>query len=300
MFSLTILGCNSAIPAFGRNPTCQVLQLQDENFLIDCGEGAQTQMQRYKIKRSKLNHIFVSHLHGDHYFGLIGLITSMGLTGRTTDLFIYSPPGLKAIIELQLHVADTILPYKVHFTEITSNGILFDAKKIVVECFSVKHRIACFGFLFTQKKNPRKINADKLKGFDIPASYYDKLQQGYDYETKSGEIIKNELVTDEASKPKKYAYSADTIFDPTIAEKVKHVDLLYHETTYLKDSQTKAGERFHSTTIQAATIAKLAEVKKLVIGHFSSKYEFLDEFEKEAKEVFENTELAIEGTCYTI
>lgn len=300
MLSLTILGSNSAIPAYGRNPTAQVLQTSDEFYLIDCGEGTQSRLQEYKVKRSRINNIFISHLHGDHYFGLIGLLTSMGLMGRTADMHIYCPKQLKDIIDIQLKVADTILPYRLNYHFIEQDALLLDDKKMSVSCFAVQHRIECWGFLFREKRNLRKINKDKLKPYSIPSSYYDKLQQGQDYTTPDGQVIKNEWVTDEGTVPKSYAYSADTIFDTTIAEKVKGVDLLYHETTYLKEHEHKAKERYHSTTIQAAAIARLAGVKKLLIGHFSSKYEFLDEFLEEARQVFENTELALEGTCHTI
>ena len=300
MLALTILGNNSAIPAFDRNPTSQILQTHDEKYLIDCGEGTQMQMTRYKIRRSRINHIFISHLHGDHYFGLIGLLTSMGLLGRTQDLHLHAPAPLEEIINLQLKVADTTLPYSLFFHPLISEGLIVDDSKITVHCFKVQHRITCWGFLFKEKKNPRKIDAARVKSYEIPEAFYKDLQLGKDYKTKKGTIIPNEEVTIEASKAKSYAYCADTIYDENIAEKVKGVDLLYHESTYLKDLPERAAARFHSTTVQAAAIAKLAEVKKLLIGHFSSKYETLDQFLLEAKEVFDETELALEGICYKI
>lgn len=300
MLGLTILGNNSAIPAFDRNPTAQVLQTPEESFLIDCGEGTQVQLTRYKIKRSKINHIFISHLHGDHYFGLIGLLTSMSLLNRTQDLHLHAPPELEQLITLQLNFASTHLCYNLHFHPLTEEGLIVDGNKMTVECFKVKHRIDCWGFLFREKKKPRKLDAERAKIYDIPAAFYDKLQQGEDYVNKKGTIIPNEEVTTAAAKPKSYAYCADTIFDESLADKVKGVDMLYHETTYLKDLHERAAARFHSTTVQAGTIAKKAGAKKLLIGHFSSKYENLDEFLVETKEVFENTELAIEGSCYVI
>jgi ribonuclease Z len=300
LLALTILGNNSAIPAFGRNPTAQVLQTNDTAYLIDCGEGTQQQMALYKIKRSKINHIFISHLHGDHYFGLPGLLTSMGLMGRTADLHLFAPPPLEKIIQLQLDAADTILPYKLYFHPLTQEGPIANDKRIWVECFKVQHRIECWGFLFREKKNLRKIDAEKVKAFEIPAAYYTELQKGKDYVTKKGDVIANESVTVAAAPAKSYAFCADTIYDETIAEKVKAVNLLYHEATYLKDLHERAAARYHSTTIQAADIAKKAGAKKLLIGHFSSKYEVLDEFIIEAKEVFENTELALQGSCFII
>ncbi|MFZ1529288.1 MAG: ribonuclease Z [Ferruginibacter sp.] len=300
MLALTILGNNSAIPAYGRNPTAQVLQTQDESYLIDCGEGTQHQMIRYKIRRSKINHIFISHMHGDHYFGLIGFLTSMGLLGRTTDMHLYAPPEMEKIIQLQLDAADTVLPYKLYFHAITKEGPLANDKRLWVDCFKVKHRIDCWGFLFREKKNPRHIDPEKVKAFEVPAAYYEELQKGKDYKTKKGDIILNEELTTAASPAKSYAYCADTIFDEGIAEKVKGVDLLYHEATYLKGLEDRAFLRFHSTTQQAAEIAKLSGAKRLLIGHFSSKYEVLDDFLTEACEVFPNSELALEGMCFRV
>jgi ribonuclease Z len=300
LIALTILGNNSAIPAFGRNPTAQALQLQEEYCLIDCGEGTQLQLAKYKIRRSKINNIFISHLHGDHYFGLIGLITSMSLLNRTQDLHIYGPGELKQIIDIQLKVGATKLSYTLHFHAITSEGLIVNQNKFTVTAFPVKHRVECWGFLFREKRKPRKIDADRIKSYEIPASFYEKLQNGEDYITKKGTIIPNEELTIANSPNKSYAFCADTIFDESLAEKVKGVDLLYHETTYLKASADKALERFHCTTEQAGKIAQLAEVKKLIIGHFSSRYELLHDFLAETKEVFEHTELAMEGTCYII
>lgn len=300
MLAITILGNNSAIPAFGRNPTSQLLQTADNSFLIDCGEGTQNQLAKYKLKRSKISHIFISHLHGDHYFGLIGLLTSMSLLSRTQELHLHGPAELEEIIALHLKVASVTLTYPLYFHSLQGEGIIADTGKIEISCFKVQHRIDCWGFLFREKKKPRSVDAAKAKAFEIPAAYYEQLQKGMDYETKKGTIISNEEVTTAAPKPRSYAFCADTIFDPSLAEKVKGVDLLYHETTYLKDQEKKALERFHCTTIQAGEIAKLAGAGQLMIGHFSSKYEKLDDFLIETKEVFENTVLAIEGTCYKI
>ena len=297
---LTILGNNSALPAFGRNPTAQVLQNNDEAFLIDCGEGTQVQLSRYKIKRSKISHIFISHLHGDHYFGLIGLLTSMSMLNRTPELHVYGPAPLEQIILLQLEVADTRLTYPLHFHPLSEEGLLTETKKMQIECFRVQHRIDCWGFLFRERKNPRSIHPERVKAYEIPASYYEQLQQGKDYQTKKGTIIPNDEVTIPNASPKSYAYCADTIYDVQLAEKVKQVDLLYHESTYLKDQEQRAFERYHCTTVQAADIARRAEAKKLIIGHFSSKYEVLDPFLSEAQEVFEQTVLAQEGVCYVI
>ncbi|MGG9972483.1 ribonuclease Z [Ferruginibacter sp. SUN002] len=300
MLALTILGNNSAVPAFDRHPTAQVLHTQEDGYLIDCGEGTQIQMSKYKIRRNKINHIFISHLHGDHYFGLIALLSSMNLAGRTQELHLYGPPALEDIIKLQMQVANNVFSYPFYFHPIIGAGEIMNNNKLTVTCFPVKHRIECWGFLFREKKNPRKIDPERARSYEIPTSYYDKLQQGFDYTTKKGTIIPNSEVTVAASAPKSYAYCADTKYDESLAEIVKHVDLLYHESTYLKAHEDKAAMYFHSTTTQAAAVAKLAGVKKLLLGHFSSKYESLDDFLSEAKEVFDDTELAIEGVSYKL
>lgn len=300
MFAVTILGNNSAVPAFDRHPTSQVITLHDNLFLVDCGEGTQLQMSKYKIRRSKINHIFISHLHGDHYYGLVGLLTSMGLLSRTTDLHLYAPAMLKEILDLQFKAADTRLPYTIHFHALEKEGIIFEEERCTVECFKTKHRIESWGFLFREKKHLRKIVKEKVDEYNVPVEFYPNLKNGEDYVSADGKPIKNELLTISNSLPRSYAFSADTLYDESLAEKLKNVSMIYHETTYLKEMNDKATFRFHSTTEQAAQIAKLANTQKLLIGHFSSKYESLDEFIIEAKAVFENTELATEGTTFVV
>ena len=298
MLAVTILGNNSALPAFDRHPTAQVVTLDDNLFLIDCGEGTQMQMAKYRIRRSRIQHIFISHLHGDHYFGPIGLITSMGLLGRDHDMHLYAPAPLREMIQMQLKVADTSLPFTLHFHPLLEEGIIVNEEKFRVKSFRVSHRIPCWGFQFEQVKAPRRLLPEKAIEYGIPTVFFDKLKWGENYTNKEGKLIMNEWMTIGAPKPKSYAYSADTIYDESLIEKVSGVDLLYHETTYLKDLAERAAKRFHCTTEQAATIAKKAGVGKLLIGHFSSKYESLNEFETEAKTVFPNTEVAIEGVTY--
>ncbi len=300
MFGVTILGNNSAIPAFNRHPTSQVVTLNDQLFLIDCGEGTQMQIARYKIRRSKIHHIFISHLHGDHYFGLIGLLTSMGLQGRESELNIYGPPELEEIIRLQLRVASTVLPFPLHFHVLGTDSVLLDSPKFRIECFQTSHRIPCWGFVIREKKKPRKINREKAIAFHIPTSFYESLKDGDDYVTDAGTRVSNFEVTFANKPPRSYAYCADTRYDENIADKARQVNLMYHEATYLKDLEERAMTRFHSTTAQAATIATIGRVKKLLIGHFSSKYEELDMFLHETREIFPNTDLAIEGVTYQI
>ena len=275
MFAVTILGNNSALPAHERHPTAQVVTIEDQLLLIDCGEGTQMQMSRYKIKRSKINHILISHLHGDHYYGLIGLLTSYALQNRQTPLHIYAPPGLQNIIQVQLDVVHAILPFEIIFHTITDEGKIVDENKFSVECFHVQHRVPCFGFLISEKKHLRKLDMEKIAAYDIPYSFYEHLSNGEDFYLPNGVCIKNEHLTRQNISPRQYAYCADTKFYPPIAEKIKHADLLYHEATYLDNLRDRAIDRFHSTSIQAAEIAGLASVKKLIIGHFSSKYESL-------------------------
>ncbi|RYG35009.1 MAG: ribonuclease Z [Chitinophagaceae bacterium] len=300
MLALTILGCNSAIAAYGRNPTAQVLQSQDESFLIDCGEGTQMQMAKYKVKRSRISHIFISHLHGDHYFGLIGLLTSMGLLNRTQPIHLHAPAPLEKIIELQLNAADTKLPYKLHFHPLNKTGVIASTPAIEVTAFPVKHRIDCWGFTFREIKKPRKIEPDRISSYGVPTTAYHALQMGEDFVTAKGTIIPNDELTTAASRPRIYAYCADTVYNEDILPYIAEADLIYHEATYLKELEERAAARFHSTTVQAGTIAKKAGAKKLIIGHFSSKYEILDPFLEETCSVFPNTELAVEGSCFKV
>lgn len=265
MLAVTILGNNSAVPAFDRHPTSQVISLDGINFLVDCGEGTQIQMIKYKIRRAKISHIFISHLHGDHYFGLVGLINTFGLLNHQQDLHVHGPSPLQEIIELQLRVANTTLPFNLYFHTISKDGILVDDSKFEVRCFRTNHRIECYGFVFTEKKKPRKINLEKAIEAEIPANFYKKLEEGMDYINKKNETIKNEEVTFESSKGKTYIFCADTKYDETLVPQLRGADLIYHETTYLDNLQERAEQRFHSTSKQAATMAKKAKVKKLLI-----------------------------------
>ncbi|HEU5364546.1 MAG TPA: ribonuclease Z [Hanamia sp.] len=300
MIAVTILGNNSALPSHNRHPSAQVLQSDEHLVLIDCGEGTQMQMNFYKIKKSRINHIFISHLHGDHYFGLIGLINSLALNNHLNDLHIYAPEKLKSIIDIQMDVAGSGLPFQLYFHALEKEEILFEDKKFSVECFKVNHRIECWGFLFREKKNRRKINPSQIKKYKVPKSFYENLHRGEDYLDEKNELIKNEILTTAVEPPKSYAYCADTAFYEPIAEKIKGVDLVYHESTYLSDLEKKATDRYHSTSTQAATIAKKAGAKKLLLGHFSSMYDTLEKFKEEACEIFPNTEIAEEGTCYLV
>lgn len=298
MLAVTILGNNSALPAYDRHPTSQVVTLDDSLFLVDCGEGTQQQLAKYRIRWSRINYIFISHLHGDHYFGLPGFLHSMGLLHREHELHLFAPAPLKQILDLQLEAASNALPYTLHFHPLEGEGVIVQNDKFKVTSFATKHRIPCWGFRFDQVRAPRRVNPEKAIEHGVPAAFYDRLKWGEDYTSKQGELIKNEWVTNPGVKPLSYAYSADTIYDETLIEKFRGVDLLYHETTYLKELDKRAALRFHSTTNQAACIAKKAQVGRLLIGHFSSKYDKLEVFEQEACEIFPDTSLALEGVTF--
>ncbi|HRO41192.1 MAG TPA: ribonuclease Z [Flavipsychrobacter sp.] len=299
---VTILGNNSALPAFGRHPTAQAVSVYGKVVLFDCGEGTQIQMQRYGVKWRNMEHIFISHLHGDHYFGLPGLINSMSLLGRTLPLYVYAPQELELLIQQILKVADTTLGYPFHFHPLKkdSSELLVNNDLFSVKSFPVEHRIPCHGFLIEHKTKGRKLLPDKCREHEIPAYFYDRLKHGEDYERADGFVVKNEWVTTEGPSPKKYAYCADTVFTDSFIEHIKGADTIYHECTYLEKDSDKATARFHSTARQAAQIARLAETKQLLLGHFSSKYRELELFRDEAAEVFPNVVVTVEGSEYEI
>lgn len=300
MFAVTILGNNSAVPAFDRHPTSQVVTLNGTNYLVDCGEGTQIQLINYKIRRSRISHIFISHLHGDHYFGLIGLINTLSLLSHQQEMHVFGPAPLDEIIQLQLKVADTTVCYPLHLHTISGAATLLDNENLTVKCFPTNHRIECYGFSFEQKTRARKLDLKKAQAQNIPVTFYDNLKNGENFIKDDGTVIPYESVTLPGTAGKKYVFCADTKYDESIIPSIQNADMIYHETTYLDNLRERAESRFHSTSKQAALIAKKANVKKLLVGHFSSKYDTLEEFEKEAREVFLNTELALEGTVYMI
>ncbi len=291
---LTILGCAGAIPAYGRFPTSQVLDVGATMFLIDCGEGAQMRMQTYGIRSNRIDHVFISHTHGDHYFGLIGWINSLALLGRTKPLFIYAPELIKQVIDLQLQYN---LPYAIVFKALQPNEseVLWNTEKYEVISFPVIHSVPTHGIRIRVKRNKRILNKAAVSDLEIPVYFYKRLTNGEDYTKADGTIIKNESVTLGNKPDLQYAYCADTLYTETILPYIDNADLLYHEATYTEQYLDKATERNHSTAKQAATIGKLSNAKQLIIGHYSSKYKLLDQHLIEAKEVFNNTILAFEG-----
>jgi ribonuclease Z len=298
---VTILGNNSALPAFGRHPTAQIVSVYGDDLLLDCGEGTQVQMQRFGFKWRKTQHIFISHMHGDHYFGLPGLINSMSLLGRTAPLHLYAPKELKPILDQILTVADTVLSYEFFFHPLPEGAEkLVETDSFIVTCFPVCHRIQCHGFLIERKTRGRKLLPDKCREYEIPAYFYDRLKQGEDYIHKDGRVVKNEWVTENGPAIKRYAYCADTGFTESFLEHIKGADTIYHECTYLEPDGEKAQARFHSTARQAAMVAQMAGAKQLLLGHFSSKYRDLEPFREEAAAVFPNVQVTIEGAAYEI
>jgi len=301
-FEVTILGSSSATPIYNRNPTSQALNVNDRLYLIDCGEGTQQQMLRFDIKPSRIDHIFISHLHGDHYLGLVGLLSSMHLNGRKKTLNLYGPPHLKEIIDLQLKYSETTLQYDIAFTLTNASRaeVIVDNEDVTVETIPLDHRIACTGFLFREKKRQRKLIKDKLEELGIPVQYFTALKKGKDYVADDGTVYKNDALTIDPEQPKTYAYCSDTLFNPQYFDQINSADLLYHEATFLNNMLDRANETHHTTALQAANIALRTHAKKLLIGHFSARYKVLDELLEEAQSVFPATQLAIEGKTFLI
>lgn len=300
-FEVTILGSNSALPAHGRHPTSQVVNHNDRYFLIDCGEGTQVRLSDLKINRSRIEHIFISHLHGDHFYGLIGLLTSYHLLQRHTPIHLFAPPGLKEIIETNFRYSQTALVYNLIFHEVDCSAakLIFENEDINVSTIPMNHRIPCCGFLFTEKPHARKIRAEKLEEYQVPVSEIANIKAGGDL-LLDGKRIPNAELTLDPSPPRKYAFCSDTLYKEDIIPIIKGVDLLYHEATFMQESEDRALQTFHSTTLQAATMASKAGVKKLIIGHYSAKYTDLEAMVREARTIFSNTELAREGVKFAI
>ncbi|WP_185864455.1 ribonuclease Z [Blattabacterium cuenoti] len=291
--SLTILGCHSSIPTKIFHPTSQILEMKGHYFLIDCGEGTQVQLRRTKIKFNKITDIFISHLHGDHYFGLIGLLSTFHLLGREKSIHIYAPKGLKEIIDIHFKWSYTKLKYYIKYIELGSNKLEKIMENDNVEVFSIplKHRIYTNGFLFKEKPSDRKLNIEEIKKIpDIQIIHYKNLKLGKDFKTNDGKIIYNKQLTFNSPKILSYAYCSDTAFHLPIIESIKYVDLLYHESTFLKKEENRAINTGHSTADQAAHIAKEAKVKKLLLGHYSNRFPNIKSFEEEAKKIFFNVE----------
>lgn len=296
-FQITILGCGSAIPTTLHNPPSQLVDVNEKLFMIDCGEGTQLQMRKYKTRISKLHSIFISHLHGDHVFGLPGLLATLSLLGRTADLNIYAHKEMDLFIDLFIKYFGNQFSYKINLIPLDplNHQLIFENNTIRVFSFPLKHRTNTNGFLFEEKESPRHIKREMIDFYNIPFRQIKDIKLGADFVTNDGKLIKNEILTTPPAPPRKYAYCSDTAYSPEIIPYIQNIDVLYHEATFAEADSVRAQETFHSTARQAAEIAKAANVKKLIIGHFSSRYNELDDLLSEATAVFPETELAGEG-----
>lgn len=296
-FEVHILGCGSALPTTRHLATSQVINIREKLFMIDCGEGAQVQLRKSRLKFSRLNHIFISHLHGDHCFGLMGLISTFGMLERTANLHIHCHADLQRILEPQIEFFCKGMPYNVVF-ELFNSGeqtIIYDDRSVSVETIPLRHRVPCCGFLFREKPTPNHIRRDMIDFYQIPTYLINRIKNGEDYVLEDGTVIPNARLTTPSDPPRSYAYCSDTCYLPRICEQIKGCDLLFHEATFAAADAKRAKETFHTTAPQAAEIAKAAQAKKLVIGHYSARYEDESILLKEASEVFPQTILAQEN-----
>jgi ribonuclease Z len=299
---LTILGCYAATPRTITNPTSQLLEIKNRMFLIDCGEGTQVQLRKNKIKFSKINQIFISHLHGDHFFGLIGLISTFSLLGRTTDLHIYGPKGIKEIILLQLKLSNSWTNYGLYFHELESDEstVIFEDDKVLVKTIPLQHRVYTNGFLFQEKAGARKLNMDAVQNYEIESCYYQKIKNGKDIALEDGRIIPNSELTFDPIPSKSYAFCSDTVYYEAVIPIINNVDVLYHESTFLESEEGLAQKTLHSTAKEAARIALKANVKQLILGHYSTRYESIALFKEEAEAVFPEVLLAEDGKTFEL
>ena len=296
-FSLTILGSSSALPTSDRTVTAHVLNVHERFFLIDCGEGTQMQMRKYRIRFGKIHHIFISHLHGDHFYGLFGLISSLNLMGRKVPLNIYGPPQLRKFLDLHFSDSSVKLDYTLVFkaNDMKKKAIIFEDKNIVVESFPLDHKIDCVGFTFREREKDRRIKKEQIGKLKLGIANIVALQKGEDYVDEDGKVYENDELTNPPPLSRTYAYCSDTRYYEKIVPWIRNVDLLYHEATYLEEMKSRAIQTGHSTAREAAEIAKKANARQLVIGHYSSRYKNLDPLLLEAQGVFSNTILAREG-----
>ena len=301
-FELHVLGCGSALPTTRHFPTSQIVNVRDKLFMIDCGEGAQLQFRKSRLKFSRLNHIFISHLHGDHCFGLLGLISTLNLLGRTAELHIHSPKGLEDLMIPMLDFFNRQMTYKVLFHEFGTKeaAVVYEDRSLTVTTIPLRHRMPCCGFLFAEKPGPNHILRDMIDFYQVPVYELNRIKNGADYVTPEGEVIPNARLTRPSAAPRRYAYCSDTIYLPSVTEQIKGVDLLFHEATFAEDAAPRAKETFHTTASQAARIARDAEVKKLLIGHFSARYDDEQVLLDEARAGFPNTQLAKETLCISV
>ncbi|WP_025742081.1 ribonuclease Z [Aquimarina pacifica] len=297
---LTILGCYSATPRTFTNPTSQVLEINNHIFLIDCGEGTQVELRRNKIRFSRIKHIFISHLHGDHFFGLIGLVSTFNLLNRDVPLHIHGPKGIKEAITLQLKLSNSWTDYLIHFHELTSSDseVVYEDDTICVTTIPLQHRIYCNGFLFQEKPGDRKLLINKVLRYNIDKAYYRSIKKGKDVVLDDGTIVPNKELTGPPKPVQSYAYCSDTKYDEEKVSQINNVTVLYHESTFLESHKHLCQKTGHSSAIEAATIAKKANVGTLILGHYSTRYDNIKLFKDEAKTVFDQVEVADDGKVF--
>ena len=301
-FEVTILGASSATPTSSRNVSAQLVHLLGRFFLFDCGEGTQIQLRRFGVKIQKINYICISHLHGDHYLGLIGLLSTMSLLNRNKELIIFAPKGLESILNLHLKLSYSVLSFPLKFIVLNTSKMqkIFEDDMFELFSFGLKHRIPCWGFKLLEKKRPRNLLKGVIEKHKIPYSVIESIKSGEDYTTDSGQVLPNKLLTSNPYKPRSYAYCSDTMPFDDLIDYILDVDLLYHDSTFHSNLAEKAKSTFHSTAKQAGIVASKANVKKLILGHFSSRYKKLDILKKDAQSKFKNVDIAIEGKTWTI
>ncbi len=299
---LFILGCYSATPRAFTHPTSQLLEIKNHFFLIDCGEGTQVQLRKHKLKFSRINHIFISHLHGDHFFGLPGLISTFRLLGREKELHVYGPKGIKESITLLLKLGDSWTNYPLVFHELSSNTaeVILENDKVSVTTIPLDHRIYTNGFLFREKPNERTLNIAATTKYGIDKSQFNNIKKGKDIILESGKKIPNERLTFDPTPPKSYAFCSDTAYNEKLVPQISGVDVLYHEATFLESEAHLCKKTKHSTAQQAAQIAKKAKAGQLILGHYSTRYKSIEYFKQEAEDIFKNVALADDGKCFEL
>ena len=297
-FKVYILGCGSALPTLRHNPSSQIVELRDKQFMVDCGEGTQLQLRRSKINFTRIGHVFISHLHGDHCFGLIGMISSFGMLGRTAPLHIYAHSDLEPLLRQQLDYFCQGLEFKVemHPIDPTQNKVIYEDKSLTVTTIPLEHRVPCCGFLFREKELLPHIRRDMIDMYGIPLSQINNIKNGIDWTSPEGVVIPASRLTTPADKARSYAYCSDTTFKPEIVTMLKGVDTIYHECTYADEDKPRARKHYHSTASEAAQIASAAKAGKLILGHFSARYNNEMTMLEQARKIFPNTLLASEGS----
>lgn len=301
-FRVHILGCGSALPTLHHNASAQVVEIRGKLFLVDCGEGTQVQLRRSRLRFTKISAVFITHLHGDHCFGLIGMLSTFGLLGRTARLAIYAPAALEDMLKQQMQLFCHDFDYEVdfHAVDTSQQQVIYEDRSLTVESIPLEHRMPCCGYLFREKPSMPHIRRDMIDFYQIPTSQINNIKAGADWTTPDGEVVKNERLVEPADPTRSYAYCSDTRYIPTLPSRIKGVSTLYHESTYGEDNLLMAQKYYHSTACQAALVAREAGVGQLLLGHYSSRYEDEQVLLREAREVFENTHLTDENAVFDV